>query len=463
MALELKHKFVSPIADNNDPNEVGPDEWNDDHDLTQATGRMLGRVSAGAGATEELTPTQVNTLLEVLPLAGGTMTGNIDFDTNYALWEYGVIGPTVSFNGVFFGYAESGTVTEAIGFTAAATGTGIYGPAVYVQSLDHTNTAGRQVYVADSGVLYAVDPPDPGWSVNDTDTGTYDLGTGAGVGTFIEVALDINTGGTLNNGDRLDVSWTLFIDNNSPNRNGNVEIGFGIDGSTPTTASQTVFIGENFSGYVSGAFSVSITGGPYSSGTNVSLWARRGTGSHSSWNPIVDGATGSNTHKLFVSVPGSGGSGATNFTGLTDTPTSYTGQANKQVTVNAAETALEFRDELATVTAVISGGGAAITTGHKIDIRVPFACTINSVEMVADQTGSIVVDIWKDTYANYPPTDADSITASATPTISAAIKSQDATLTGWTTAIAEGDYLRFNVDSAATIERVSVILNVTKT
>lgn len=110
----------------------------------------------------------------------------------------------------------------------------------------------------------------------------------------------------------------------------------------------------------------------------------------------------------------------------------------------------------------IDGGGAAITTGVKGFLRIPYDCTINSVEIVADQTGSCVVDLWVDTYANFPPTDADTITASAVPTLSAAQKSQDATLTGWTTSLTEGSYLAFNVDSAATVTRVTVIIEVTK-
>jgi len=111
---------------------------------------------------------------------------------------------------------------------------------------------------------------------------------------------------------------------------------------------------------------------------------------------------------------------------------------------------------------VIDGGGSAISTGIKGDIEIPFACTINRVTLLADQSGSIVVDIWKDTYANFPPTDADSITASAVPTISAATKSQDTTLTGWTTSISAGDILRFNVDSATSITRVTLSLKVTR-
>jgi len=111
---------------------------------------------------------------------------------------------------------------------------------------------------------------------------------------------------------------------------------------------------------------------------------------------------------------------------------------------------------------VIDGGGSAITTGIKGDLQIPFGCTITEVSMLADQAGSIVVDIWKDTYANYPPTDVDSITASATPTISSATKSTDSTLTGWTTSITAGDTLRFNVDSVSTITRVTISLKVTR-
>ena len=106
----------------------------------------------------------------------------------------------------------------------------------------------------------------------------------------------------------------------------------------------------------------------------------------------------------------------------------------------------------------IDGGGSAITTGLKGIVPVPAGCTVKAVRMYADQSGSIVVDIWKDTYANYPPTDADTITAAAVPTITTATRSEDATLTDWTVALSEGDVLAFNVDSADTVTRVVVAL-----
>lgn len=116
-----------------------------------------------------------------------------------------------------------------------------------------------------------------------------------------------------------------------------------------------------------------------------------------------------------------------------------------------------------TVNFVIDGGGLAITTGIKGDVIVDQVGVIESVTLLADQTGSIVIDIWKDTYANFPPLVGDSITASAKPTLSSAAKSQDTTLTGWTTSLAAGDVLRFNVDSAATVTRVTVSLKVRRT
>lgn len=111
----------------------------------------------------------------------------------------------------------------------------------------------------------------------------------------------------------------------------------------------------------------------------------------------------------------------------------------------------------------INGGGSAIATGVAGNgISVPFNCTINSVTLLADQTGSVVIDIWKDAYANFPPTVADTITASAKPTLSSARTYTNSTLTGWTTTITAGDVLYFNVDSVTSITNLVIVLKVTK-
>jgi len=118
---------------------------------------------------------------------------------------------------------------------------------------------------------------------------------------------------------------------------------------------------------------------------------------------------------------------------------------------------------VSSIGAILDGAGAAIADGTKVYVRVPFACTINEFTLLADQSGSITVEVWKDTYANYPPLTADDISNNGL-AISAADKATDTTLTSWTTAIAAGDVLAFVVVGAATsITRVTAQLKVTRT
>jgi hypothetical protein len=128
--------------------------------------------------------------------------------------------------------------------------------------------------------------------------------------------------------------------------------------------------------------------------------------------------------------------------------------------VVAIETDLESRKY--SITFIIDGGGSAITTGEKGHLEIPFDCEIESVVLLADQSGDIVIDIWKDTYANFPPTDADTICGGNEPELDGAQKYQDETLTDWTTEISAGDVLAFNVDSVATITRLTISLKIKK-
>jgi hypothetical protein len=114
-------------------------------------------------------------------------------------------------------------------------------------------------------------------------------------------------------------------------------------------------------------------------------------------------------------------------------------------------------------TVIWDGGGSVLETDKWVDIVASHAGTITGWTLIADQSGSAVVDIWKDTYANFPPTVADTITASAKPTLSSAVKATSSTLTGWTTAVAAGDILRFNLDSAASVTKLTLVVVYTRT
>ena len=140
------------------------------------------------------------------------------------------------------------------------------------------------------------------------------------------------------------------------------------------------------------------------------------------------------------------------------------GQTVDGVDVSAhAASGTAHQSNVVAIPFVIDGGGSAITTGQKGHLEIPFAMTISGWTLVADQSGSIVIDVWKDTYANFPPTVADTIAGSEKPTLSSVQKNQDLTLSTWTTAVAAGDILAFNVDSITTVQRVSLILRGTKT
>ncbi len=119
--------------------------------------------------------------------------------------------------------------------------------------------------------------------------------------------------------------------------------------------------------------------------------------------------------------------------------------------VNGKMIGLEDVSNPGTIVFEIGSGSAVIGTGFVGYIPLDFAYEIVEVELYADQSGSMVLDLWKDSYANYPPTVADTICAAAKPTLSAATKATDSTLTGWTTSVAAGEGLGVNVDSCSTI------------
>lgn len=111
----------------------------------------------------------------------------------------------------------------------------------------------------------------------------------------------------------------------------------------------------------------------------------------------------------------------------------------------------------------LNGNGGVITTGIKTYLTAPYSGTITGWELLSTATGSIVIDVWKDTYANYPPTLSDSICGIDKPTLTSQIKNNNNTLTAWSTTITEGDIIAFNVDSASTVTQVTLTLKINKT
>lgn len=113
----------------------------------------------------------------------------------------------------------------------------------------------------------------------------------------------------------------------------------------------------------------------------------------------------------------------------------------------------------ATIGATIDGSGGTITIGQRGYVQIPYACTINSWRIIANTSGSIVIDITK---AAAPTIPTLSITGSALPTLSSQQTNASSTLTGWTTSVAANDIIGFNVNSASIVSWVIIQLFVTK-
>lgn len=99
-----------------------------------------------------------------------------------------------------------------------------------------------------------------------------------------------------------------------------------------------------------------------------------------------------------------------------------------------------------------------ITTGVRADIAIPFDCTLTGIALALDQVGNVVLDVWKGTYANFPPTVDDSICGASKPTVSNLAGMIDDALAGWTKTVTAGDVLRFNVESASGVSRITVVV-----
>lgn len=121
MAISVKHPFTSPKADGTDSTLVQPSNWNAEHTITLAAGKVLGRDTSAAGAMQEL------------PLAFDSSGNAALSSTGYFTPPVGTTGqrPATGVTGMFRfnstttsfeGY--NGTVWGSIGGGGGATGGG---------------------------------------------------------------------------------------------------------------------------------------------------------------------------------------------------------------------------------------------------------------------------------------------------------------------------------------------------
>ena len=113
------------------------------------------------------------------------------------------------------------------------------------------------------------------------------------------------------------------------------------------------------------------------------------------------------------------------------------------------------------VSVMFDGGGSEISVGTVAWVSVPFNCKITEFVLLADQVGSISFDVQANSYVNYPPTVADSITATTAPIIASNISSSGLT-DNWTNSINSGDIIQISATSVSTITKCLVSLTIVK-
>lgn len=105
MAISLKHKFTLNKADGTDNTVVQPSDWNDDHQITAAPGKVLGTRTDSTTVTE-------------LPIAVDA-NGNAAFGNGTGYSEISINGGAGSSRNVVF---RSGTGTTSVRWIAGADG-----------------------------------------------------------------------------------------------------------------------------------------------------------------------------------------------------------------------------------------------------------------------------------------------------------------------------------------------------
>lgn len=116
---------------------------------------------------------------------------------------------------------------------------------------------------------------------------------------------------------------------------------------------------------------------------------------------------------------------------------------------------------------IFDGQGGVIAAGSVATGEADCNGTITGWEVleVSDVpvAGNIVIDVWKDSYANYPPTVADTIAGTEKPTLTTQTKNQDLTLSTWTVGFSQGDIFKFKVDSCTLAIKVRLKIYYSKT
>ncbi len=132
--------------------------------------------------------------------------------------------------------------------------------------------------------------------------------------------------------------------------------------------------------------------------------------------------------------------------------------AQKLVADSLAEAGLRWIDDDFGLSILIGNGVEVVTSGVKGYIEAPFDCEIEAYRLVGDASGSITIDLWRDSFANFPPSSGDSICGTTKPNLNGEQRKENSSLIGWSRTLSKGDWLAICVESATTVKQVTLSL-----
>jgi hypothetical protein len=131
-------------------------------------------------------------------------------------------------------------------------------------------------------------------------------------------------------------------------------------------------------------------------------------------------------------------------------------------TTNSTRKTIAATDDITHTPTAIWGDGftaSSVKAGTTSYVRVPYGGVIVSWSVIANAACSCVLDVWKLNAAL--PTVSNTITALAKPSLSSATTASSSTLTGWTTAVVDGDVFGFNLVSVTgSPTMITLVLNI---
>lgn len=212
MTISLTHAYVSAKADGSDPTLIQPSHWNAEHAIQMATSRLLGRVTAGDGAAEELTADQLWTFLGIvagtrMPFHQTAAPTGFTKDTSINDKTLRIVSGTVGSGG-------TKAFTTLFGASKAVSGTAITQaqlPNVNLAGSGTTNTTGAHTHTyerADSGGSVGGSGSQSRWNGYDT----QNTGSAGDHSHTVTVTVPLGgSGATHNHTIDLDVQYVDLI------------------------------------------------------------------------------------------------------------------------------------------------------------------------------------------------------------------------------------------------------------